>query len=100
MNGLVIGETDINLMNTDSKLSHEHQASLISDGSFTHNNHYMQSFGDSDVESVPIYNSNVSIGNRSGKLYNYDDYLASIDMYPGYDQNGYDYGEQKFDIFF
>lgn len=92
---MVRAETDINLLETNSKMAHEHQASLTSDGSFMDTDHYLH---ESDVESVPVYNNgNTSMGNRSGKLYNYDDYLGSIDMYPsypGYDQGGgYDYGK-------
>lgn len=46
-----------------------------------------------DFEMVPNINGNVSIDGRSGKLYQYDDFMGSIDMYP--DVNTYDYGELK-----
>lgn len=56
-------------------------------------------FDNSDVEMVPTMdnydtsNGNVSIDNRSGKLYGYDDYLGALDAtYPG-ETNEYDYGE-------
>lgn len=47
-----------------------------------------------DFEIVPNLNGNVSIDGRSGKLYQYDDFMGSIDMYP--DINSYDYGELKY----
>lgn len=56
-------------------------------------------FDNSDVEMVPTMdnydtsNGNVSIDNRSGKLYGYDDYMGALDAtYPG-ETNDYDYGE-------
>lgn len=96
---MVRAETDINLMESNSKMTHEHRASLTDDGHFLDNDQYLHDISGSDVESVPAYNSgNTSMSNRSGKLYNYDDYLGSIDMYPGYpgyDQSGYDYGKKS-----
>lgn len=85
---LVIADLDIDTLETNGKHADEHDASLTYDGNFFATNQY---FAESDVESVPAINGNVSIGNRSGKLYNYDDYLGSIDMYPDY--GNYDYGK-------
>lgn len=84
---LVNAESDINIIETNGKHPHEHHASLTSDGNFFDTDHY---FGQSDVEAVPAINGNMSIGSHSGKLYNYDDYMGGLDMYP---DSGYDYGK-------
>lgn len=89
-------EVDINLM---PAATHDQQniAALTNE-----NSHFFHGDGDllenSDVESVPItvdgggYGGNVSNGNQAGKLYNWDDYMGSIDMYSESGDN-YDYGK-------
>lgn len=89
---MVNAELDVNIMGSDAKI-HEHDASYTSDSSFFDNQPYLHNIND-DVESVPI-NGNTSISNLSGRLYNYDDYMGSIDMYPD-PNNNYDYGERHF----
>lgn len=85
---MVNAEMDVNLMESNGKSAHEHDASLTSDSSFFDNEQYLHNMND-DVETVP---TNVSIGSTySGKLYNYDDYFGSIDMNP--ETNTYDYGK-------
>lgn len=78
---------DVNLMESNGKSAHEHDASLTSDSNLFDNEQYLHNMND-DVETVP---TNVSIGSSySGKLY-YDDYYGSIDMYP--DKNADPYGK-------
>lgn len=62
-------------------------------------NSYLQN-SEIGFDNVQTINGNVSIGsgNRSGKLYQYDEYMGSVDEYPGDD--GYDYGEKFFLQFF
>lgn len=91
-------ETDINLMPPTAP-EHQHIAAFTNDnGNFFHSDGEMME--NSDVETVPITvgndGGNASIGNHAGKLYNWDDYMGSIDMYS---ENGdYDYGEWTFSI--
>lgn len=84
---MVNAEMDVNLMESNGKSAHEHDASLTSDSNLFDNEQYLHNMND-DVETVP---TNVSIGSSySGKLY-YDDYYGSIDMYP--DKNADPYGK-------
>lgn len=93
-------EADINLMPPTAP-EHQHTAAFTNDNSnFFHSDGDMMMMENSDVESVPItignggggsIGGNASIGNHAGKLYNYDDYMGSIDMYSesgDYDYNG------------
>lgn len=88
---VVNAEVDVNVMTANGKSPHSYDASLTSDGQFFDTDqHYLP---ESDmVENVPAFssNGNASIGSQTGKLYNYDDYMGSIDMY---DYGNYDYGK-------
>lgn len=90
---MVNAELDVNIMGSNAKSVHEHDASYTSDSSFFDNQPYLHNIND-DVESVSI-NGNTSISNLSGKLYNYDGYMDNIDMYPD-ENNNYKYGERHF----
>lgn len=91
-------EVDVNLMPAAASADHspeQHMAALTSDGNdFFDTDQFLPDVaGSSDVESVPIGSGgNVSMGisNRAGKLYNWDEYSGSIDMY---ETNDYDYGK-------
>lgn len=77
-----------------SEHSQEHSIDTFpSDGYFNTDRYVRDAVENSDVESVPIdVSGNVSIGNgnHAGKLYNWDDYMGSIDMYA--ESGDYDYG--------
>lgn len=103
-------EVDVNLMPAAAAsvntLHERNIAALTSDGSdFFNTNHYSpDTMESSDVESVSITNDgdigrNVSIGNgnHAGKLYNWDDYMGSIDMYS--ESGDYDYGKCQHELF-
>lgn len=83
---LASAEEDVNIIPTTGQ-THEPQASLTSDAQFFTGNQYSD---DNDVESIS-FGGNMSIGSRSGRLYNYDDYMGQLDVFP--DGSNYDYGE-------
>lgn len=94
-------EVDGSLMPAASgaKFLQEH-AALTGEGSeFFHTNHYSSdAMENDDAESVSVTNDghfggNASIGNgnHAGKLYNWEDYMGSIDMYS--ESSDYDYGK-------
>lgn len=53
-------------------------------------NNYLHATDFIDSNSGSMTNGNVSLANRSGKLYQYDDFMGSLD-FP--EPNNYDYGE-------
>lgn len=89
-------EADINLMPSTAR-EHQHMAAYTNDnGNLFHSDGELMDT--SDVETVPIsignggsYGGNASIGSHAGKLYNWDDYAGSIDMYA--ESGDYDYGK-------
>lgn len=102
-------EADINLMPPTAQ-EHQHMAAFTNDNSnFFHTDGDMME--NSDVEAVPItigngdggggggsgsFGGNASIGNHAGKLYNWDEYMSSLDMYS--ESGDYDYGKWTFSI--
>lgn len=88
---MVNAELDVNIMGSNAKGVHEHDASYTSDSSFFDNQPYLHNIND-DVESVSI-NGNTSISNLSGKLYNYEDYMGNIDEFQDDEKK---YGERHF----
>lgn len=96
-------EVDINLMPATQQ--EQNVAAYTNENSnFFHTNGDIME--NSDVESVPItigggnggsdsanFGGNVSMsnGNHAGKMYNWDDYMGSIDMYS--ESGDYDYGK-------
>lgn len=88
------GDVDINVNQNTDELSVDglivtNEAELNSEKTVANDS---ENIDDVEINISSVPSANVSLGNRSGKLYQYDEFYGSLDGYPDYN-NMYDYGE-------